>query len=144
MAATDQLQTFLCVTLLSTLYLTASSVLTLIFIPTENIMEDELMFSMEEEEEEEGSGRRPPVQTRRSNLRTSSLSDPNASDDDHDEEDNYIYPILHDSAKEICQYLTGLVNTQQQSNSLPKSNFKYRVSKYDTCYTILPVSTCCI
>lgn len=103
-------------------------------------MEDELMFSMEEEEE--GSAKRPPVQTRRSNLRISSLSDPNASDDDDDDdEDSYICPILHDSTKEICHYLTGLVHTQQQSNSLPKSNFKYRVSKYDTCCTILPVST---
>lgn len=89
---------------------------------TADIMEDELMFSMEEE----GSATRPPVQRKAPKQRASSLSDANASDDDDNE--HFICPILHDSSKEICQYLKNLVNTHQLSNSLPKSNFMYKVS----------------
>lgn len=70
------------------------------------------MFSMEEE----GSATRPPA------PRASSLSD--------DEDDaQFICPILHDPSKEICHYLKDLVNTRQLSNSLPKSNFSYKVSE---------------
>lgn len=75
------------------------------------------MFAMEEE----GSAKRPPVQ--RSVLRSSSLSDANASDDD----DELILPILDDSAREICSYLKNRVNNRQLSNSLPKQNFLYKV-----------------
>lgn len=85
-------------------------------------MEDEMMFSMEEV----GSASRPHVQRRAPKQRASSLSDANASDDD--DEDHFICPILDDSSKEICHYLKNLVNTRQLSNSLPKSNFVYKVS----------------
>uniref|UniRef100_A0A3Q3X5G2 Eukaryotic elongation factor 2 kinase n=1 Tax=Mola mola TaxID=94237 RepID=A0A3Q3X5G2_MOLML len=85
-------------------------------------MEDDLMFSMEEEE---GSARRPQVWCSAPSHRTSSLSDANASDDDNDEE-HFIYPILDDSAKEICNYLKNLVNTRDLSNSLPRSSLMYR------------------
>lgn len=87
------------------------------------IMDDDLMFSMEEE----GSAQRPSAQRNGIKHRAHSLSDANASDDDEDEE-NFISPILCDSAKEVCNYLKDLVYTQQLSNSLPKSNFLYRVS----------------
>lgn len=80
------------------------------------------MFSMEEEEG--GSAKRPPVGC---SQRASSLSDANASSDD-DDDDFLICPILDDSAKEVCDYLKGLVLTRQLSNSLPKSNFMYKVS----------------
>lgn len=86
-------------------------------------MEDDLMFTMEEEE---GSAKRPPVQRRAPNQRACSLSDANASDDD--DEENFISPILSDSTKEICDYLKNLVYNRQLSNSLPKSNFVYKVS----------------
>ncbi|XP_076616193.1 eukaryotic elongation factor 2 kinase isoform X2 [Chaetodon auriga] len=83
-------------------------------------MEDDLMFSMEEDE---GSAKRPPAQRSGPSQRASSLSDANASDDE--DEDNFICPILDDSAKEICHYLKNLVHNRQ-SNSLPKSNFVFR------------------
>lgn len=90
-------------------------------------MDDDLMFSMEEE----GSARRPSSssssQHSSAKQRASSLSDANASDDE-DDEDNFISPILGDSVKEVCDYLKELVYTRQLSNSLPKSNFLYRVS----------------
>ncbi|XP_042363238.1 eukaryotic elongation factor 2 kinase isoform X2 [Plectropomus leopardus] len=82
-------------------------------------MEDDLMFSMEED----GSAKRPPVQRSAPKQRTSSLSDANASDDD--DEDNFICPILDDSAREICYYMKNLVYTRQ-ANSLPKNNFMYK------------------
>ncbi|KAM9837468.1 eukaryotic elongation factor 2 kinase isoform 2-T3 [Aulostomus maculatus] len=85
-------------------------------------MEDELMFCMEEE----GSAKRPCVQRSAPNQRGSSLSDANASDDDDDDEENFICPILDDSAREICHYLKNLVSPRQLSNSLPKSSFTYR------------------
>ncbi|CAJ1080009.1 eukaryotic elongation factor 2 kinase isoform X3 [Xyrichtys novacula] len=85
-------------------------------------MEDELMFSMEEED---GSAKRPPVQRSSPHQRASSVSDANTSDDD-DDEDQFICPILDDSAREICGYLKSLVYTRQLSNSLPKTNFVYR------------------
>lgn len=88
-------------------------------------MEDDLMFSMEEEGG--GSAKRPPVGCSAPSLRASSLSDANASSDD-DDDDFLICPILDDSAKEVCDYLQGLVLTRQLSNSLPKSNFMYKVS----------------
>lgn len=91
---------------------------------TADTMEDDLMFSMEEEE---GSAKRPPVLCSAPSQRASSLSDANASDDDDDDE-YFICPILDDSAKEVCNYLTNLVQTRQLSNSLPKSNFMYKVS----------------
>ncbi|KAM6898777.1 eukaryotic elongation factor 2 kinase isoform 1-T1 [Lycodopsis pacificus] len=84
-------------------------------------MEDELMFSMEEV----GSAKRPPVQRSAPNQRASSLSESNASDDD-DDDDHFICPILDDSAKEICHYLKKAVYARQLSNSLPKSNFKFK------------------
>ncbi|XP_017292845.1 eukaryotic elongation factor 2 kinase isoform X2 [Kryptolebias marmoratus] len=90
-------------------------------------MDDDLMFTMEEE----GSAKRPSSSSscsaQRSGIkhRASSLSDANASDDEDDEE-NFISPILGDSAKEVCNYLKDLVYTRQLSNSLPKSNFLYR------------------
>lgn len=87
---------------------------------TADIMEDDLMFSMEEEE---GSAKRPPVQRSAPNQRTSSLSD--ASDD---EDDHFICSILDDSAREVCHYLKNLVYTRQLSNSLPKTNFVFKVS----------------
>ncbi|MEQ2238189.1 hypothetical protein ILYODFUR_030722, partial [Ilyodon furcidens] len=83
-------------------------------------MDDDLMFSMEEE----GSTQRPSAQ-RNVKQRASSLSDANASEDDDDEE-NFISPILGDSAKEVCNYLKDLAYTRQLSNSLPQSNFLYR------------------
>lgn len=78
------------------------------------------MFSMEEEEG--GSAKRPPVGCSAPGQRASSLSD------DDDDDDFLICPILDDSAKEVCDYLKGLVLTRQLSNSLPKSNFMYKVS----------------
>ncbi|XP_013862563.1 eukaryotic elongation factor 2 kinase isoform X2 [Austrofundulus limnaeus] len=86
-------------------------------------MDDDLMFSMEEE----GSARRSSSSAQRSGVkhRASSLSDANASDDE-DDEDNFISPILGDSAKEVCNYLKDLVYTRQLSNSLPKNSFLYR------------------
>ncbi|XP_034427170.1 eukaryotic elongation factor 2 kinase isoform X2 [Hippoglossus hippoglossus] len=80
--------------------------------------DDDLMFTMEEE----GSAKRPPVQRGAPSQRTSSLSDPNASDDD----DEIISPILADSAVEICHYLKNLVYSRQLSNSLPKNSFMYK------------------
>lgn len=80
------------------------------------------MFSMEEV----GSAKRPAVQRSAPNQRASSLSESNASDDDDD--DHFICPILDDSAKEICHYLKKAVYARQLSNSLPKSNFKFKVS----------------
>lgn len=80
------------------------------------------MFSMEEE----GSAKRPTVQRSAPNQLASSLSDANTSDDDDD--DHFICPILDDSAKEICHYLKNCVYNRQLSNSLPKSNFMFRVS----------------
>uniref|UniRef100_A0A3Q3ABH6 Eukaryotic elongation factor 2 kinase n=1 Tax=Kryptolebias marmoratus TaxID=37003 RepID=A0A3Q3ABH6_KRYMA len=83
--------------------------------------------------EEEGSAKRPSSSSscsaQRSGIkhRASSLSDANASDDEDDEE-NFISPILGDSAKEVCNYLKDLVYTRQLSNSLPKSNFLYRAA----------------
>ncbi len=95
------------------------------------------MFSMEEEE---GSAKRPPVQRSVPSQRASSLSD--ANDDDDDDEDNFICPILDDSAREICHYLKNLVYTRQLSNSLPKSNFVFKVSRcprqHDARCMILP------
>lgn len=85
------------------------------------------MFSMEEEEEE-GAAKRPPGRCRGASQRSCSLSESNASEDGDDEE-HFILPILEDSAKEICHYLKDLVNTRQQSHSLPKSSFTYRVSR---------------
>lgn len=92
--------------------------------PPADIMEEDLMFRMEDEEE--GSAKRAPAQHRAPNKRASSMSDANASDDDDD--DHFICPILDDSAKEICHYLKNLVYTRQLSNSLPKSNFVFKVS----------------
>ncbi|XP_034564369.1 eukaryotic elongation factor 2 kinase isoform X2 [Notolabrus celidotus] len=86
-----------------------------------DIMEDDLMFSMEEEE---GSAKRPPVQHNASHQRACSVSDANTSDDDDD--DHFICPILDDSAREICGYLKSLVYTRQLSNSLPKTNFVFK------------------
>lgn len=81
------------------------------------------MFSMEEEV----SAKRPPVQrSAPPGQRASSLSDANASDDDDD--DNFIRPILDDSTRDICHYLKNVVYARQLSNSLPKSNFMYKVS----------------
>ncbi|XP_022045579.2 eukaryotic elongation factor 2 kinase isoform X5 [Acanthochromis polyacanthus] len=88
-------------------------------------MEDELMFSMEED----GSAKRPPVQRSVHQLRTSSLSDANASDSDDD--DHFICPILDDSAREVCHYLKDLVYSRQLSNS-PRGNFMYRSDETDT------------
>lgn len=88
------------------------------------IMEDDLMFSMEEEE---GSTVRPPVQRSAPSQRTTSLCDANTSDDDNDDEEHLISPILDDSTKEICNYLKNLVYTRQLSNSLPKTNFAFKV-----------------
>ncbi|XP_041829008.1 eukaryotic elongation factor 2 kinase isoform X3 [Melanotaenia boesemani] len=85
-------------------------------------MEDELMFSMEEE----GSAKRPSIQRNGAKQRASSLSDANASDDEEDDEENFISPILDDSAKEVCHYLKNLVYHRQLSNSLPKTNFIYK------------------
>ncbi|KAM3592230.1 uncharacterized protein V6R79_015066 [Siganus canaliculatus] len=84
-------------------------------------MEDELMFNMEEVE---GSAKRASAQRSIPSRRTSSLSDANASDDDDD--DNFICPILDDSAKEICHYLKNMVYTRQLSGSLPKTNFAFK------------------
>lgn len=93
---------------------------------TAHIMEDELMFSMEEEE---GSATRPSrVQCSAPIQRASSLTD--ASDDEDD--NHFICPILDDSAKDICSYLKNLAHTRQLSNSLPKSNFAYKVNQHDT------------
>ena len=94
------------------------------------------MFSMEEVE---GSAKRPQVWCSAPSQRTSSLSDANASDDDNDEDD-FIYPILDDSAKEICNYLKNLVNTRDLSNSLPRTSLMYRVSLYSKLYIM--VHTC--
>lgn len=88
-------------------------------------MEDELMFSMEED----GSAKRPSAQRSALKHRASSLSESNASEDD--DEDHFICPILDDSAKEVCSHLKNLVYSRQLSNSLPKSNFMYRV-RYKT------------
>ncbi|XP_022598339.1 eukaryotic elongation factor 2 kinase isoform X2 [Seriola dumerili] len=82
-------------------------------------MEDDLMFTMEEE----GSAKRPPFQRSVPSQRASSLSDANASDDD---DEDFICPILDDSARDICHYLKNLVYTRQLSNSLPKNNFLYK------------------
>ncbi|XP_041829007.1 eukaryotic elongation factor 2 kinase isoform X2 [Melanotaenia boesemani] len=87
-------------------------------------MEDELMFSMEEE----GSAKRPSIQRNGAKQRASSLSDANASDDEEDDEENFISPILDDSAKEVCHYLKNLVYHRQLSNSLPKTNFIYKAA----------------
>lgn len=89
------------------------------------IMDDDLMFTMDEE----GSAQRPSAQRNGLKLRASSLGDTNGSDDD---EEHFISPILGDSAKEVCNYLKDLAYTRQLSNSLPKSNFLYRVSSSDT------------
>lgn len=88
---------------------------------TADIMDDELMFAMEEE----GSANRLPVQRRAPKHRASSLSDANGSDDE--DEDHFICPILDDPSGEICHYLKNIVNTRQLSNSLPKTNFLYKV-----------------
>lgn len=88
-----------------------------------DIMEEDLMFSMEEEE---GSAKRPSVHRRGASQRTCSFTKSSTSDDD--DEDHVIRPILEDSAKEICHYLKDLANTRQLSNSLPKGSFTYRVS----------------
>lgn len=90
-----------------------------------DMMEEDLMFSMEEEE---GSANRPSVHRRGASQRTCSFTKSSTSDDDDDDEDHVIRPILEDSAKEICHYLTDLVTTRQLSNSLPKGSFTYRVS----------------
>uniref|UniRef100_A0A8C3GAZ5 Eukaryotic elongation factor 2 kinase n=1 Tax=Cyclopterus lumpus TaxID=8103 RepID=A0A8C3GAZ5_CYCLU len=84
---------------------------------TADIMEDDMMFSMEEE----GSAKRPLVQQSVPHQRASSLSE-SASDD----EDHFICPILDDSAKDICHYLKNMVYTRQLSNSFPKSNFMFK------------------
>ena len=89
---------------------------------TADIMEDDLMFSMEEEE---GSLKRPPVQRSVPNKRASSLSDANASDD---EDEEFICPILDEPVREICDYLKSRVYSRQLSNSLPKTNFVFKVS----------------
>lgn len=81
------------------------------------------MFSMEEEE---GSATRPPGPCRGASQRTCSLSESSKSEDE--DEDQFILPILDDSAKEICHYLKDLVTTRQLSSSLPKSSFSHRVS----------------
>ncbi|XP_037547446.1 eukaryotic elongation factor 2 kinase isoform X2 [Nematolebias whitei] len=89
-------------------------------------MDDDLMFSMEEED----SARRPSSSSSQHSSvkqRASSLSDANASDDE-DDEDNFISPILGDSAKEVCNYLKELVYSRQLSNSLPKNNFLFRAA----------------
>ncbi|XP_059180624.1 eukaryotic elongation factor 2 kinase [Centropristis striata] len=83
-------------------------------------MEDDLMFTMEED----GSAKRPPIHRSAPHQRASSLSDANASDDD--DEENLIFPILDDSAREICHYLKSMVYSRQLSNSLPKANFMFR------------------
>uniref|UniRef100_A0A3Q1EAB4 Eukaryotic elongation factor 2 kinase n=1 Tax=Acanthochromis polyacanthus TaxID=80966 RepID=A0A3Q1EAB4_9TELE len=75
--------------------------------------------------EEDGSAKRPPVQRSVHQLRTSSLSDANASDSDDD--DHFICPILDDSAREVCHYLKDLVYSRQLSNS-PRGNFMYRAA----------------
>uniref|UniRef100_A0A3Q2EHX4 Eukaryotic elongation factor 2 kinase n=1 Tax=Cyprinodon variegatus TaxID=28743 RepID=A0A3Q2EHX4_CYPVA len=87
------------------------------------IMDDELMFSMEEE----GSAQRPSSQRNGFKQRASSLSDANASEDDDDEE-NFISPILGESAKESGNYLKDFAYNRQLSNSLPKTNFLYRAA----------------
>lgn len=83
---------------------------------TADIMEDDMMFSMEEEV----SAKRPPVQRNAPSQRTSSLSD------DDDDDDHFICSILDDSTKEICHYMKNLVYTRQLSSSLPKNNFMYK------------------
>uniref|UniRef100_A0A3P8U5W5 Eukaryotic elongation factor 2 kinase n=1 Tax=Amphiprion percula TaxID=161767 RepID=A0A3P8U5W5_AMPPE len=88
-------------------------------------MEDDLMFSMEED----GSAKRAPVQRSVQQLRTSSLSDANASDDDDD--DHFISPILDDSARDVCYYLKNLVYSRQLSNS-PRGNLMYKSDETDT------------
>uniref|UniRef100_A0AAQ5XAR4 Eukaryotic elongation factor 2 kinase n=1 Tax=Amphiprion ocellaris TaxID=80972 RepID=A0AAQ5XAR4_AMPOC len=85
------------------------------------IMEDDLMFSMEED----GSAKRAPVQRSVQQLRTSSLSDANTSDDDDD--DHFISPILDDSARDVCHYLKNLVYSRQLSNS-PRGNLMYKAA----------------
>ncbi|XP_023151328.1 eukaryotic elongation factor 2 kinase isoform X7 [Amphiprion ocellaris] len=84
-------------------------------------MEDDLMFSMEED----GSAKRAPVQRSVQQLRTSSLSDANTSDDDDD--DHFISPILDDSARDVCHYLKNLVYSRQLSNS-PRGNLMYKAA----------------
>ncbi|TNN68451.1 Eukaryotic elongation factor 2 kinase [Liparis tanakae] len=89
---------------------------------TSDIMEDDMMFSMEEE----GSVKRPHVQQsapsqRPPGPRASSLSE-SASDD----EDHFICPILDDSAKDICHYLKNMVYARQLSNSYPKGGFMFK------------------
>ncbi|XP_023151326.1 eukaryotic elongation factor 2 kinase isoform X6 [Amphiprion ocellaris] len=88
-------------------------------------MEDDLMFSMEED----GSAKRAPVQRSVQQLRTSSLSDANTSDDDDD--DHFISPILDDSARDVCHYLKNLVYSRQLSNS-PRGNLMYKSDETDT------------
>uniref|UniRef100_A0A3B5B882 Eukaryotic elongation factor 2 kinase n=1 Tax=Stegastes partitus TaxID=144197 RepID=A0A3B5B882_9TELE len=85
-----------------------------------DIMEDDLMFSMEED----GSAKRPPEQRSVLQLRASSLSDANASDDD---DEDFICPILDDSAREVCHYLKNLVYSRQLSNS-PRNNLVYKAA----------------
>ncbi|XP_008300575.1 eukaryotic elongation factor 2 kinase isoform X2 [Stegastes partitus] len=87
-------------------------------------MEDDLMFSMEED----GSAKRPPEQRSVLQLRASSLSDANASDDD---DEDFICPILDDSAREVCHYLKNLVYSRQLSNS-PRNNLVYKSDETDT------------
>lgn len=86
---------------------------------TADIMEDDMMFSMEEE----GSAKRPNVQQSAPSQRASSLSE-SASDD----EDHFICPILDDSTKDICHYLKNMVYARQLSNSYPKGGFMFKVS----------------
>lgn len=102
---------------------THTPISSLLVSTTADIMEDELMFSMEEV----SSAKRPPVQRSAPNQRTSSLSDANASDDD-DDDGGFICSILDDNAKDICHYMKSLVYSRQLSNSLPKTNFLYKVS----------------
>lgn len=85
-------------------------------------MEDELMFSMEEE----GSSSRSSDKRCAPKQRVSSLTD----DDDGEEDEAFMCSILEDDpVRNICQYMQNLVNNRQLSNSLPKTEFLYKVRR---------------
>ncbi|XP_068610487.1 eukaryotic elongation factor 2 kinase isoform X2 [Brachionichthys hirsutus] len=88
-------------------------------------MEEDLMFSMEEED---GSATGPPTRRGAPCPRVSSLSSLSDAHDSDDEE-RFITPLLHDSAKEICHYLKDRVSARQPSDSLPKSSFTFKNEK---------------
>ncbi|XP_068610486.1 eukaryotic elongation factor 2 kinase isoform X1 [Brachionichthys hirsutus] len=87
-------------------------------------MEEDLMFSMEEED---GSATGPPTRRGAPCPRVSSLSSLSDAHDSDDEE-RFITPLLHDSAKEICHYLKDRVSARQPSDSLPKSSFTFKAT----------------